>query len=607
MKKSILLHFLLASLSIALSACGSAGNGTTEETGAPYYIYAKIFSTTSTVLDPRFKNATVHIEHTADGTPVDDALVSVNGNPLSFSARLDYEGSVWITPGESVVLTVLVSGQTYTVSTNQFSQYPTITSPVTFADWDAPLSHDVNWTGGAPTEGASYGLGVLSSSDQNGNLVWPPDGSLKDISIGTNSFTIPPSTLVDGYNIILAMIKREIPISGAASGSSLVIGGFGAVEIYVRHGILYAGTPENTELAYTAIGDLNGDGLSDVAVTEASGTRILLYYQNADGALGAPQTVTADLTMTGIAIKDVNNDGFADLIISGNSTTSPSGPLGRIAVFRQSPGSHTLGSPEYLVLSANDVRSLASADMNSDGFPDIVTAGTRTDGGSVISFFYQDGSGGLLTEATYTHVPVYSNSPSPEMHVGDMNHDGKNDIVLRNGLAEIAVIKQVAPGQFSSTPDLYTVKTTVINNLFASFTSFALGDLNGDGRTDIAIADWNNQGALIMFIQNSNGTLDVVELLPWSVSTGDEIKIVDMNGDGLNDIVNYWNGASAFEIYHQAPDHSFMDPLIYSTAISGEPSVIGSIVIGDVNNDTVPDMVASWWNDNGLYVYPRKP
>jgi hypothetical protein len=595
----------------------------------------------------------------------------------------------------------LVGGQTYTVSSNQFSQYPVITSPVTGAGWDAPLTHYVKWTEGGPTSGASYGLGVLSASDPNGNLVWPPSGYLQDIPIGTNSFTIPPLELTGGNRIVIAAIWREIPISGVAPGSSLVIGGFSAAAVNIRQyqpfdvltsmsvgpatpqlakgrtvqlsayatleggglknltdqanwmssdsaivsvsaaglatatgvgtatitatsglvsgstiintiagfstGVLYAGTPENSNLAYTALGDLNGDGLIDIVVTETSGPRVLIFYQNVEGTLDAPQTISTELRMSGIAIKDVNNDGFADLIVSGNSTTAPAGPLGRLTVFWQDPGNHTLGSPEYRMLSANNVRSLAVTDMNSDGLPDIVTAGTGTDGSSVISLFYQDGGGALMTEATFTGVPVYANSPYPEIHVGDMNNDGKNDIVLRNGLAEIAIITQTVPGKFSPTPDLYAVKTWVINGLFASFTSFALGDLNGDGRTDIAIADWNNQGAMNMFIQNDNGTLDVVELPQWSVTTGDEIKIADMNGDGLNDIVSFWGGASAFEIYCQATDHSFMIPLISSTGISGEPSVIGSIVIGDVNNDTFPDIVATWRSDNGIYVLTRNP
>lgn len=701
MKQSILLHLILVSLSLVLSACGGAGNGASGAIGAPYYIYAEIFSTSSPTLVPGFKNATVYVEDAVNGEPVDTATVNVNGVPLNYSVWMDYEGTVSISAGESVVLTVLVGGQTFTVSSNQFSQYPMITLPVTGASWDAPLYHYVKWTGGEPTSGASYGLGMLSASDPNGNLVWPPNGSLKDIPIGTNAFTIPVLELAGGDRIVIAMIWREIPISGAATGSSLVIGGFGAAAINVRqyfpydvltsmsvipetpriakgrtvqmsayatldngslknltdqadwtssdasivsvsatglatatgvgtatvtatsglisgstaistiagfgNGVFYAGTPENTSLAYTALGDLNADGLIDVAVTEASGTRILIYYQNVGGTLDAPQTVTTELSMSGIAIQDVNNDGFADLIVSGISTTALSGPLGRVAVFRQDPGNLTLGSPEYHMLSANNVRSLAVADMNSDGLPDIVTAGTGTDGSSVISLLYQDGGGALMTEATYTGVPVYANSPFPEMHVGDMNNDGKNDIVLRNGLAEIAVIKQTTPGHFSQTPDLYAVNTWVINGLFASFTSFALGDLNGDGRTDIAIADWNNQGAMNMFIQNDNGTLDAAALPQWSITTGDEIKIADMNGDGLNDIVSFWEGASAFEIYYQAPDHSFMPPLICSTEISGGPPVIGSIVIGDVNNDTLPDIVASWWSDNGIYVLPRKP
>jgi len=184
-----------------------------------------------------------------------------------------------------------------------------------------------------------------------------------------------------------------------------------------------------------------------------------------------------------------------------------------------------------------------------------------------------------------------------------MNSDGQNDIVVRSGRTEITVIKQTTPGAFSATPDRYVVPTTIIGQ-FVGFQSFALGDLNGDGRTDISLADDLDSGPLNIFLQNTNGILDVT-YLP-QVLTGKEVDIADLNGDGLNDIVSFWPGASAFQIYYQAADHSFMTPLIMSTGISGSPSVIEAITIGDVHNDTVPDIVASWSN-YGIYVLPRKP
>src|SRR5258708_18749211 len=95
--------------------------------------------------------------------------------------------------------------------------------------------------------------------------------------------------------------------------------------------------------------------------------RSLIYYQNAGGTLDSPQIIATDLSLRGIAIADVNNDGLADLIVSGNSTTAMSGLLGRIAVFRQDNTTHALGAPQEYVLSTNDVGPLAVA--QPDGRP----------------------------------------------------------------------------------------------------------------------------------------------------------------------------------------------------------------------------------------------
>ncbi len=354
-------------------------------------------------------------------------------------------------------------------------------------------------------------------------------------------------------------------------------------------------------LGNTAIGDLNGDGRNDVAVLEEtySGPHVFLYYQNTDHILGSPQVITTDLNLKGIAIADVNNDGLADLVVSGNLATATSGPLGRIYVYKQDAATHELGAPQQYVVSTDNVAGLAVADLNNDGLRDIVSSGTGTGNNGVVSFLFQAANGTLGSEVTYTSVPV---SVGGELHVADMNNDGLNDVVLQSGLLQLAVIKQVSAGTFSTSPDYYAVQTSYVGY----FSSFALGDLNGDGRTDIAVADPGNFGYLNIFFQNAGGQLSGPTLRTIGFSVQDEVDIADMDGDGLNDIILLSYG-NTVQILYQAADHSFPGVLTYylQTNSSGGTSVRQALSVGDVTGDGLPDIVASWQND--IYVMPRLP
>ena len=407
--------------------------------------------------------------------------------------------------------------------------------------------------------------------------------------------------------------KATINNTGSATGVSA-----GAVTVTATVGSVFGSAPAGVVPAFmtvpkypnlattfkpglgdTALGDLNGDGINDLAVIGSLDNRILVYYGNAQGTLGLPQEITTDLTLKGIAVADVNNDGRADLVVAGISRTAMSGFLGRIAIFRQDAVTGLPMTPEQLTLSTDLPVSVAVADLNGDSLPDIVSAGKGSGGNGVVSLFFQTALGGLGPEVPYTSVPVEIAADHGEMHVADMDSDGLNDIVVQSGPLQFAVIRQVSAGTFSSTPDLYTVQTSFSSN----FQSFALGDLNGDGRTDVAVAELS--GNLNIFYQNGGGTLMGPALLPGNPAT--EVHIADLDGDGLNDIVLLNRGNSICMLY-QTADHSFRNPFFYNlaTGSTGGTTTHQAMSIGDVTRDGMADIVVSW-SIEGIFVLQRLP
>ena len=243
-RKHLLLFsvMLLATLSIALSSCGGGGGGGGGgEASGPPFIGAELDSFPTGSVPSGFapagfnSAASVAVLDDSSGASITTATVLMNGVPLTYDVtNQDYEGNVAVAPGGAVNLSVTVGGSTYTASATQFASYPTISAPASGATLDSSIANTVTWSGGAPTASAVYALGVLDAAHSNGQLIWPLDHFIQDVSIAATSFSIPAFNVTGGNRLVLAGIfSPEVAIPNAAPGSSLVVGGLNYIPVTV--------------------------------------------------------------------------------------------------------------------------------------------------------------------------------------------------------------------------------------------------------------------------------------------------------------------------------------------------------------------------------------
>lgn len=353
-----------------------------------------------------------------------------------------------------------------------------------------------------------------------------------------------------------------------------------------------------------AIGDVNGDGRKDVVVVGHS-SALLIYTQTASGVLSGPQIVNTDLDLRGVAIGDLDHDGLPELAVSGISLNALIGYLGRLEVF---PGDPVTGpAPVAHGVGSNNVGDLAIGDLNSDGRNDVAVMAdwTTAPGAGNISIFRQTPADTLDAEFIYQQVGVRT---AGEIHIADMTGDGRADLVVQSSLLEFSAIAQLANGSLSTTPAPYTVQTSYWPN----FDSFAVGDLNGDGLNDVVADAPGNNSYLNVFLQ-SGGTLAAPGLVPESYPPYG-VEIADINGDGLNDVLGdlvspgYPSSVGEVRVYYQSSTHTFSGFVAYTfpTVSGGGSAEHQSLAVGDVTGDGWPDAVVTW-ADEGVWVLPSVP
>lgn len=321
---------------------------------------------------------------------------------------------------------------------------------------------------------------------------------------------------------------------------------------------------------------------------------------------------TAGRFATTVAIGDVNGDGKLDLVV-GNPCADPYCSVGGIGVLLGNGDGTFQPAVNYFVGTDGFSKiSVAIADVNGDGKPDIVTANYVDYPGpeSTMSVLLGNGDGTFLPAVVYDS----GGTGASGIAVADLNGDGKADIVVVNqctpDTADCTYYSQPGPGQISVFFGYGdgSFKSPVNYDSSGYFSdAVTIADFNGDGVPDIAVADWchdfgsclayqNDPGGVSVFLGKGDGTFRA----PVDYESGGDfaysIAAGDVNGDGVADLVvaNYTlNPRSAFGaigVMLGNGDGSFQGPASYSY-----DNVVNAltVAIADVNGDGRTDVILS--------------
>ena len=297
-----------------------------------------------------------------------------------------------------------------------------------------------------------------------------------------------------------------------------------------------------------------------------------------------------------IAVADVNRDGKPDIIVANTED-------GTVSVLLGDGKGHFVpaaGSPVACGRSPNDI---AVADMNRDGNPDLVIANTST---PYLTVLLGNGKGGFVPSP---HSP-FATVSYPHVHgvvAADFTGNGKPAVITDSwGHDQILMIPSDGNGNLILPGTLFHTGKRPYERLRSA-------DFDGDGKPDVVTTDMDSNAVTVLLgdghggLHEATGSPFAAGVAPWSMSIG------DVNQDGKLDlaVIPY--------------DHDVTDPAQLGvtvllgdgtgglTKMHGSPlSLAGChgpdrVAIGDVNGDGISDIVVSCAQSARLMLYLGSP
>jgi alpha-tubulin suppressor-like RCC1 family protein len=323
------------------------------------------------------------------------------------------------------------------------------------------------------------------------------------------------------------------------------------------------------------VADVDGDGKLDIIICDRNVNQILVYRNTSTPggfAFAPPVSFPAANDPRHVRAADVDGDGLPDLVVANYVD-------GTISIFRNTstPGSVAF-APRVNFAAGAGAYDMAIADLDGDGKPDI--AAVNHDAGT-ISIFRNTSVPGTIS-ASSLDAPVTFSTPADSQSViaADLDGDGKLDLLTGSIQPQLmsTFLNQSTPGTLSFPSRSDYGAPGWVHEVTA-------GDINGDGKVD-AVIDGELSSYMAVFQNNSapgaislGGRVDFpTGYNAWGVSVG------DLDGDGRPDVALanvYDNTLSLYQNqtpFSNGPPIVTMNPTSQTVAVGNTLTLAGAVI-----------------------------
>lgn len=344
--------------------------------------------------------------------------------------------------------------------------------------------------------------------------------------------------------------------------------------------------PTGPNPSAVAVGDFNGDGNPDLAVTMQGNNRVYIYDGNGTGAFSFAVSYVVGSQPAAIVAVDLNHDGKLDLAVANRQAGTVSVLIGN--------GNSTFAAAVNYSVGSLPV-SIVPGSYDPDGYVDLVTANSGDVCGppfspcGTVSLLRNNGDGTFYAGAT-----LFPGVVPTTVAAGTFTAGGDRDFVMTSFASnEFLVYLGDGGGAFPVVKGpLSTLNANVV----------LVADFNADGKDDVAISR-SNGGDVSLQLGNGDGTFQSAVIYSEGVSGANPYSgtTADFDGDGHPDIAfaNYTDNSIAVLRTRTVGNGGFDGALTFSGGLSA-PS---SIATGDFNRDGKADLVVVNSGSNSVSVF----
>jgi len=320
------------------------------------------------------------------------------------------------------------------------------------------------------------------------------------------------------------------------------------------------------------------DGNTMLAAPDNITGDVIYTVVSPDGTVNAARYNIVPGSPGAIATGDLNGDGQPDVVVTGGSDPV-SVMIAQLGTQFRAPVGYPLDA------NSSNPRGVAIGDLNGDGKPDVIVSAAG--GPASVSVLLGSGDG-TLRPAQGTSLPL---AGVENLVLGDFNRDGKLDVAVASdgGASDggVEILLGNGDGTFRA-PVAYTVAGLHAQAVVAV-------DVNGDGKLDLAaimLGTFGQPGTLAVFLGQGDGTFAAARTLPLKIFAMD-IAAGDLNGDGKPDLAA--GGGNSVDILLGDGAGGFRElPTLVQTNFAAQ-----KVVVADLDGDGKPDLIVA--DAEGIY------
>jgi len=354
-----------------------------------------------------------------------------------------------------------------------------------------------------------------------------------------------------------------------------------------------------------AMSDIDGDGKPDLVVTNYDNSVSVFRNTSASGSIAgnsfAPKVnFTTRSSPWNVVIGDVDGDGRPDVVFTNPISNT-------VSVFRNTSTSGSINASSFAseldFTTGLDPLSVAIGDVDGDGKPDLVIA---NNGSNTVSVLRNTCTSGSITANSFAPKVDFMTTSFPTgIAIGDVDGDGKPDLVItNNGSNTVSVLRNTCTSG-SITANSFAPKVDFTTG--SAPTCVAVGDVDGDGKQDLVVA--NERGNTVSVFRNTctSGFITISSFAPKidfpMISEPHCVSIGDIDGDGKPDLVVSDLLSNTVSVLRNTSTSGSVTTSSFAPKVDFTTGWVSwSVAIGDVDGDGKPDLITANYNDSSISV-----